>query len=93
MLNQYHDPRWQKFRLKCFEDRGWRCENCCDSDSTLNVHHVYYVPGRKPWQYPNECVRVLCSECHEYEHEFDRDYDYFGPSKWEKILIEGLHVR
>lgn len=34
----------------------------------LHVHHKYYVDGRKPWDYPNDALITLCSECHEKLH-------------------------
>ena len=47
------DPRWQKKRLEIFERDGWSCCRCGDTESTLNVHHLRYVPGHDPWDYPN----------------------------------------
>lgn len=34
-----------------------------------NVHHTYYVDGCLPWHYPNESLKLLCSECHQNLHE------------------------
>ena len=34
----------------------------------LHVHHKYYVIGNKPWEYPNDCLITLCSDCHEKLH-------------------------
>jgi hypothetical protein len=66
--NQYseklRDPRWQKKRLKILERDGFTCQDCGDKDSPLHVHHVYYVKGREPWDYPQFSLRTLCEECH-----------------------------
>lgn len=39
------DPRWQKKRLEIFDRDGWKCVECGDKDSTLNVHHIFYLSG------------------------------------------------
>lgn len=62
------DPRWQKKRLEKLEAAEWRCERCCDSESTLAVHHKHYVKGRMPWEYDRGELAVLCETCHEGEH-------------------------
>ena len=62
------DPRWQKKRLEVLEDAGWECEVCCDSERTLHVHHMRYVKGRKPWEYPRSELKELCAECHKEHH-------------------------
>lgn len=62
------DPRWQKVRLKKLEAAHWACELCYDGDTMLSVHHKRYVKGRKPWEYPENELAVLCQPCHEEEH-------------------------
>lgn len=62
------DPRWQKVRLKKLEAAEWRCEKCMDSETMLSVHHKRYVKGRKPWEYEEHELVVLCQPCHEEEH-------------------------
>ncbi len=47
------DPRWQKKRLEIMQRDGFECRDCSDGKETLNVHHAYYIPGRKPWEYPS----------------------------------------
>ncbi len=61
------DPRWQKKRLQILERDGWCCQNCCDPENTLHVHHRWYEKGKDPWDYPDECLVTLCEECHENE--------------------------
>lgn len=62
------DPRWQKKRLETLERAGWKCHNCKDTTSTLNVHHKQYRRGAAPWDYPDHDLQVLCETCHELEH-------------------------
>lgn len=63
------DPRWQKVRLKKLEAAGWACQSCYDSEEMLAVHHKRYVKGRKPWEYMDHELVVLCQPCHSEEHE------------------------
>lgn len=59
------DPRWQKRRLEVFDKARWLCSGCGSGDKTLHVHHRDYVWGRDPWDYPDDTLECLCSECHE----------------------------
>lgn len=79
------DPRWQKKRLETFEAHGWKCDSCLTRINTLHVHHRYYVPGRQPWEYPVDCLQVLCSKCHKDTHHVDEDEDR-GAEEWEVFL-------
>lgn len=62
------DPRWQRKRLEVLESAGWQCEICSDEESTLHVHHLRYVKGRKPWEYERGEPKALCAECHKGFH-------------------------
>lgn len=66
------DPRWQKKRLKVMERDFWACQNCGETESCLNVHHLVYLPGREPWEYPERCLLTLCEDCHKSEPEMFR---------------------
>ena len=35
----------------------------------LNVHHNYYVSGKKPWEYDDDALLTLCADCHKKRHE------------------------
>lgn len=63
------DPRWQKIRLQTFERDKWECQSCNDKESTLVVHHKYYLPEREPWEYPMDAFIALCEKCHGEERE------------------------
>lgn len=58
------DPRWQKKRLEIMELDGWQCRQCGRDDKTLHTHHIFYVRGRQPWEYPNQAFICLCDDCH-----------------------------
>ena len=78
------DPRWQKARLKILERDEWTCQFCFDSESTLSVHHKWYIPSREPWEYPELALITLCEDCHAKEMEDRLDA--------EQCLIEGSRV-
>lgn len=63
------DPRWQKRRLEVLEAAGWKCSYCERSDGELQVHHLAYMRGRDPWDYPDTGLRSACVECHRREQE------------------------
>lgn len=63
------DPRWQRRKYEIMEAANWRCEHCCRMEQTLVVHHLLYLRGRQPWEYPNELLICLCNQCHDEKHE------------------------
>lgn len=62
-------PEWQKKRLRIMERDRFRCADCGDTETTLNVHHAYYTKGAKPWEYPDDSLRCLCERCHVIRHD------------------------
>jgi hypothetical protein len=58
------DPRWQKKRLEILVSAGWKCEACRSGKKTLHVHHLFYRPRAKPWEYPAIELQALCEDCH-----------------------------
>ena len=83
-------PEWQKKRLEVMARAGWKCENCEENSETLNVHHAYYIAGRKPWEYPDWCFSSLCEECHKNSHDHTDDED--DPwTDWETLIGELMH--
>lgn|SRR5574343_247085 len=64
------DPRWQKLRLFVLERDNWTCQKCLAKNKTLTVHHLYYIPNRDPWDYPEDILITLCETCNQYEYEY-----------------------
>lgn len=62
------DPRWQKVRLEIMERDNWACQECFDTTTTLNVHHLIYEKGVEPWQYADIYLITLCENCHQKNH-------------------------
>ncbi len=69
---KFLNPKWQKKRLEILERDGFICQRCYDDKSTLHVHHMYYVSGRDPWDYPAGSLVTLCDSCHSEEHSGNR---------------------
>lgn len=63
-MDLLRDPRWQRRRLEIMQRDKFRCRSCGDETTTLNVHHSYYVKGRKPWEYEDTELHTLCEPCH-----------------------------
>ncbi len=70
------DPRWQKKRLEVMSRDDFTCQFCEDKESTLNVHHIRYIRGHKPWEYEPYYLITLCESCH--EGESNRQLDESG---------------
>lgn len=66
---QYRHPNWQKKRLQAMEAAEFHCQRCFDGETTLNVHHKFYVKGRMVWEYELHELQVLCEPCHEVQHQ------------------------
>jgi hypothetical protein len=67
MLNyqeQLRDPRWQRKRLQILNDANFKCEDCGDEKTELNVHHSAYLRGIPAWDHPDELLHCLCRPCH-----------------------------
>ena len=67
------DRRWQRKRLEIFERDGWRCkaDDCpapYRNEIPLHVHHLRYLSGCLPWEYPDELLITYCADCHCSEH-------------------------
>lgn len=64
---------WQKIRLKVYERDNYKCQSkhCkhIGEDQSLQVHHLDYIDGLKPWEYPMDMLITLCKYCHELENQ------------------------
>jgi len=67
-LELLDDPRWKKRAAEIREKQNWRCRGCHTYDK-LYVHHMRYIAGLAPWEYPDEYLVALCFECHKAAHQ------------------------
>ncbi len=42
----------------------------------LHVHHKYYIKNYLPWEYDNDSLVSLCSDCHKFIHLSTKIYIY-----------------
>lgn len=66
------NPLWQKRRLDILTRDNWTCADCqsgLNDGKTLHVHHIKYVFGRDPWDYPDDNFETLCEDCHADRHK------------------------
>lgn len=67
------DPRWQRRRLEIMDRDEFCCQICEDDQSTLNVHHRFYLQGHEPWEYEDSELVTLCEKCHKEETKKGRE--------------------
>lgn len=65
---QLQSDQWKAFTKDVRSSRNF-CECCRQSGLELQVHHLFYDFNRKLWEYSQEDVIVLCSDCHDQIHE------------------------
>ena len=65
------DPRWQKKRLEILQRDDWTCQACADNTKPLVVHHLQYLQGKEPWQYPSELLVTYCEDCHNTQYQLE----------------------
>jgi 5-methylcytosine-specific restriction endonuclease McrA len=58
------DPRWQRRRLEVLTRDSWTCQECGTTTKELQVHHKWYVQGKRPWEVPMQALVTLCVGCH-----------------------------
>jgi 5-methylcytosine-specific restriction endonuclease McrA len=61
---------WKRKRSLIMNRDGYKCMKC-GSKLELQVHHKYYLVGKKAWQYPSEVLITLCDSCHLKEHKYN----------------------
>src|SRR5688572_14688798 len=63
------DNRWQQRKTSIQIRDKFQCQKCQAKNETVHVHHRHYLAGRDPWDYPDELLVLLCSNCHKKEEE------------------------
>ena len=63
---------WEGYSLICFYEEIFTGKDHID----LNIHHKLYIEGKKPWEYNDEVLISLCSDCHENTHGQNEIYVY-----------------
>lgn len=68
--NSYRDRKWYDKRRQIIKRDNNTCCRCkrCLPDDQLQVPHLHYIEGRKPWEYEDFELITLCKHCHAEEH-------------------------
>ncbi len=66
-------PQWQKKRLEVLQRDNWSCTSCQIKTENLQVHHLIYEKGKKPWEYADHNLITLCESCHQKEHGLEKN--------------------
>lgn len=59
--------QWKQKRKRILNRDGWACTKCGCKEN-LEVHHIWYIEGRVPWDVPNSFLTTLCRTHHEEKH-------------------------
>lgn len=59
-------PYYDNITCVTFENKMIYFRN--DIYDGLNVHHEFYIDGKKPWEYHDGALITLCEECHKKRH-------------------------
>lgn len=78
------DRRWLNKRTEILIRDGFSCVECRKENSNLEVHHLDYIYGIEPWDYPNDMLVSLCPTCHEKER---------ARTKVEKVLLTTMKMK
>jgi hypothetical protein len=87
--DQLKDPRWQKKRLRILNRDKFRCQVCGSKTKTLNIHHLVYKNGKKPWEYEDYHLLTVCQECH---NEYDQKLDYLLKTYKNNLIESGFSI-
>lgn len=61
-------PLWQKRKAEILIRDNHTCRSCGSTEITLHAHHLIYIEGKEPWDYPDELLITYCEICHNTEH-------------------------
>lgn len=76
---QLQTPYWLSKRLEILERDDYCCQDCLRGKDRispyikLHVHHKKYIKGLLAWEYPNNLLITLCTECHGKFHRHIKD--------------------
>lgn len=98
-VEKLKNPLWQRKRLEILQRDNFRCTepSCFEDTKTLHVHHLDYIKGKEPWDYPNEYFTTLCEDCHEELTKERKEYEsqiiHQFRLKLKESFIQGCFVK
>jgi len=87
------DNRWKTGkRLEILERDNFQCTLCGCTDKQLQVHHGYYDPWKRLWEYEDDTLYTLCEDCHKNSQrllaEVHRHIGKVHPKDHDKLLAK-----
>jgi len=84
-------PEWKRKRSKIL----LRDQNCCTKCGKrgTEVHHLWYPPGKAPWEIADKYLTTLCRSCHEKEHQEKSLSEFFKTPKGENKTVKNKTVK
>lgn len=70
-IKGYRQAKWYKRRDEILKRDNYTCLHCGrnkEDGVELQVHHLTYIKGHKPWEYPDYTLLTLCKGCHSRTH-------------------------
>lgn len=69
-MSLYKRSEWKVFSEGVIQLDGFKCRQCKrgQNEVVLQVHHLEYIPGLKPWEYATSYCITLCKGCHAKTH-------------------------
>jgi hypothetical protein len=71
---QLQTEEWKSFARGVRASYENACAVCRRSDTQTQVHHIFYDPSLKLWEYQSDDVMLLCTDCHKAFHEQLRNF-------------------
>jgi hypothetical protein len=72
-------PEWRALKKRICVERDNTCEDCGAYYvrlRDLQLHHKFYDSNKEPWEYPDDCFKLLCGDCHELTTEALKSFLY-----------------
>lgn len=66
---QLQTTEWKAKRAEVYARDGYACVDCGEDAVTIDCHHLHYVKGKPPWDYPTGDLVTVCRDCHEERHK------------------------
>lgn len=78
--NLYRTLSWKQRCQEIIEADGNTCCECgrMPPEVILQVHHLKYIKGKKPWEYSSEDLITLCKGCHARKHNILKEIPQDG---------------
>lgn len=87
---------WATRRREVLEAEKYQCCECGEENQPLQVHHRYYLRGRKPWEYPDGALMCVCESCHRELGHLDDELRFtlgnLDSLQLERILASALRM-